>query len=173
MPVNNPILDAIATRTSIRKYQDRPVAKETINAMLRAAMAAPSARNSQPWRFVVVSDRSVLNQLADALTYGGMLRHAPLAVVVAGAPTDEPGERYWVQDCSAATQNLLLSAHALGLGAVWLGVHSVPDREVNVARVVGLPEGTKPLCVVSIGYPDGDHSPQDKYDPEKVHWEKW
>lgn len=171
------ILKAIANRLSVRKYQDRPVPKEAVEIILKAAMAAPSAKNVQPWRFAVINRREILDQLADALQFGKMLRHAPLAIaVIADMEESEegtPGFDYWKQDCAAATMNLLLAVEALDLGAVWLGVTPVPERIVSVRRILTLPETRTPFCIVSIGYPEGDDAPKDKFDAEKVDWSNW
>ena len=118
---NNGMLETIMTRTSIRQYTDQPVEKEKIEAMLRAGMAAPTAVNAQPWHFVVVSDKAKLSELAAANPRAGMLKSAPLAIVVCGDMTkamEGKGRQFWIQDCSAATENILLAAHAQGLGAV-------------------------------------------------------
>lgn len=175
--MDNPVLQAIANRSSVRHYQDRRIERETIEILLRAAMAAPSAKNVQPWRFLVTENRKSMDELAGVLPFGAMLRHAPLAIMV-GADLDTaeagtPGYDYWKLDCSAATQNLLLAAEAVGLGAVWLGVTPIPDRIENVGRILELPVNVAPLCVIALGYPERAAQPKDKYDPGKIHWEKW
>ena len=166
------VLNAIHTRTSIRSYTDKPVADAQIEKILKAAMAAPSARNNQPWRFYVVTDRAVLNQLAGGLPFAKMLDHAPLAIIVAGDTTagDPEGEQIhnWVMDCSAASQNLLLAAHALGLGAVWTGVYPYQTRIDSVRAILNIPEHIIPLNVIPIGYPAEEPQPKDKWDAEKV-----
>ena len=161
----------IMTRTSIRKFTDQPVEAEKVEQMLRAAMAAPTAVNKQPWHFVVVDDKEVLNQLGGPGRRGDMLRNAPLAIVVCGnmeKALDGPGRDFWVQDVSAATENLLLAAHALGLGAVWTGAYPITERAGQIAQVLGMPETIIPLCVVVIGYPDEQPTPKDKWKPENV-----
>ena len=115
--------EAILTRRSVRAYTDQPVSEELIHKLLVAAMSAPSAGNGQPWHFGVITERTVLNSLAELLPFGKMLQQAPLAIVVCGETKGQPFDGYWVQDCSAATENLLLAAHTLGLGGVWLGVY--------------------------------------------------
>jgi nitroreductase len=133
-------------------------------------MAAPSASNAQPWHFVVVSDRRQLDALAAVLTNGQMLRQAPLAIVVCGEPARSD---YWVQDCSAATENILLAAHALGLGGVWLGVYPRADRVTAVSEVADLPAHIIPLCVLSLGFPAEEKAPADRYNEARVHRERW
>jgi nitroreductase len=167
-------LEAILSRRSIRTYEQRPVEPADIETLLRAAMAAPSAGNQQSWRFVVVTDRGQLDRLAGATPYSGMLAHAPLAVVVCGDHTSERyPEDYWVEDCSAAMENLLLAAHAIGLGAVWLGYHPRQDRKDNAREILGLPDDIDTLGVASVGYPAEQKHPADRYDPGFVHFDRW
>lgn len=166
----------IMTRTSIRAYQDKPVDEKTLEVLLRAAMAAPTAKNKQPWKFVVIKDKSVLQQIADSMSTMKMAAHAPLAIVVCGDLNEAlsgEGQAYWVQDASAATENLLLAAHALGLGAVWCGVYPKSDRVAFISRLLELPEGVVPLNVIPVGYPAESPAPKDKWKPEKVYYDKW
>jgi nitroreductase len=167
------VLNAIHARASVRSYTDKPVPEAKIEKLLKAAMAAPSSRNVQPWRFYVVTDRNILDSLAEGLPFAKMLDHAPLAIIVAGDTTagNPEGEQIhnWVMDCSAASQNLLLAAHALGLGAVWTGVYPYQARIDNVRAILNIPEHIIPLNVIPIGYPEGEHIPKDKWDEGKVH----
>lgn len=170
------VLDAISTRTSIRAYQDRPVGADTVELLLRAAMSAPSARNRQPWAFIVVDDKDLLRQLADSLPYAQSAAAAPIAVVVCGVLTELQGATnagWWVQDAAAASENLLLAAHAVGLGAVWTGVYSYEDRVRAVRNVLGLPRHVVPLNVIPIGYPAENPAPKQKWDPAKVRRNGW
>lgn len=170
------VLDAISTRTSIRAYQDRPVGADTVELLLRAAMSAPSARNRQPWAFIVVDDKALLRQLADSLPYAQSAAAAPMAVVVCGVLTESQGATnagWWVQDVAAASENLLLAAHAVGLGAVWTGVYSYEDRVRVVRNVLGLPRHVVPLNVIPIGYPAENPAPKQKWDPAKVRRNGW
>lgn len=162
-------LDFIFKRRSIRKYSAEPVSQEHTEQLLRAAMAAPSASNKQPWQFVVLSDRAAINRLADIHPHAKMLYEATLCIAVIG----EKANRYSVQDCSAATQNILLAAAGLGLGSVWLGVHPNPEREPMVTEFLGLPETHFPLCLIAIGHPAEEKPPADRYDPAKVHYDQW
>jgi nitroreductase len=167
-------LEALLGRRSIRAYQDRPVEPETVEMLLRAAMAAPSAGNQQSWRFVVVTDRAQLDRLAHATPYSGMLVQAPLAIAVCGDHTSERyPEDYWVEDCSAAMENLLVAAHALGLGACWLGYHPRQDRKDNARELLGLPDEIDTLGVASIGHPMETKQPADRYRPDYVHRDRW
>lgn len=170
------VLDAISARTSIRAYQDRPVGADTVELLLRAAMSAPSARNRQPWAFIVVDDKDLLRQLADSLPYAQSAAAAPIAVVVCGVLTESQGATnagWWVQDAAAASENLLLAAHAVGLGAVWTGVYSYEDRVRAVRNVLGLPRHVVPLNVIPIGYPAENPAPKQKWDPAKVRRNGW
>ena len=168
------VLNAIHQRTSIRTYTGQEVPGHLVEQLLRAAMAAPSSRNVQPWEYYVVTERNKLDRLADGLPFAKMLAHAPMAVVVAGnTEAGEPNEEQihnWVMDCSAATQNLLLAAQAVGLGAVWTGVWPYQSRIAVVRETLNIPQHIIPLNVIPLGYPDGEHKPKDKWDAEKVHW---
>ena len=156
-------------RRSIRKYTNEPVAPEQVRRLLEAAMAAPSANNRQPWHFVVVTERATLDRLAEAHPYGKMLFEATLCIAVCG----EPEHGYWVQDCSAATENLLLAATEMGLGSVWLGVHPQADREHNVRDILGIPPRYSPLALISIGHPAEHKEPRTQYQESRVHRERW
>lgn len=165
------VLDNIATRTSIRDYEARPVEKEKIEKMLRAAMAAPTAMNKQPWHFVVVDQRNVLDALAGANPYAKMLKKAPLAIVVCGN-TDKMieggGRDFWIQDASAATENLLLAAHAMGLGAVWTGAYPSEERCISISKELSLPDNLIPLNMIVVGYPAEQPQPKQKFKEENI-----
>lgn len=165
------VLDNIATRTSVRDYEARPVEKEKIEKMLRAAMAAPTAMNKQPWHFVVVDQRNVLDALAGANPYAKMLKKAPLAIVVCGN-TDKMieggGRDFWIQDASAATENLLLAAHAMGLGAVWTGAYPSEERCISISKVLSLSDNLVPLNMIVVGYPAEQPQPKQKFKEENV-----
>lgn len=172
----NATLETIMTRTSVRKYADKPVEKEKIDAMLRAGMAAPTAVNKQPWHFVVINDKAKLNELAAANPRAKMLLTAPLAIVVCGDMTKAlqgKGQEYWIQDCSAATENILLAAHAQGLGAVWTGVYPMDDRIQPLSKTLKLPETVIPLCTIVIGYPAEQPKPKDKWKPENISYNEY
>ncbi len=172
----NSAIENIMTRTSIRKFKQQPVEAEKVETMLRAAMAAPTAVNRQPWHFVVVDDKAVLAKLAGQGRGGDMLRNAPLAIVVCGnteKALEGDAQSFWIQDTSAATENLLLAAHALGLGAVWTGVYPIMQRAGHVQKVLGLPEYVIPLATVVIGYPDEQPAPKDKWKPENVSYNQY
>lgn len=176
---SNPALECILTRTSVRQYApDRTILRDTVETLLRAAMSAPTAVNKQPWAFVAIDERAELDSLTSVLPYARMLSQAPLAIVVCGDLSKAiEGENadggFWIQDVSAATENLLLAAHALGLGAVWTGVYPDPERVNGVREHLGMPDNIIPLAVVPIGYPTGTQTPKDKWKPENVHFNRW
>jgi nitroreductase len=158
--------EAILSRRSIRKYTDRPVSQDTVKNLLKAGMAAPSANNLQPWQFVVITERSLLDTVPAFHPHAAMLKEAPLAILVCGEPESS---RYWQQDCGAATENILLAAHALGLGAVWLGLFPREDRVKGVRELLKVPEAIIPMALISIGYAAEEKAPSDRYNEAKVH----
>ncbi len=170
-------LENIMTRSSVRSYTSQVVEEAKIETMLRAAMAAPTAGNKQPWEFIVIDDREILDALPEVASGMKMSPKAPLAIAVCGvsAWTFPNIPDYWVQDCSAATENILLAAHAIGLGAVWCGVY--PDggtgRQQRIHDLLQLPEGVEALSVIIIGYPDSEPVVKDKWKPERVHYNKF
>ncbi len=163
-------LTFIFARRSIREFTSQPVSDRDVQALLEAGMAAPSARNSKPWHFIAVRERRVLDQLAQSHQYADPLLRATLGIVVCGVPGES---EYWVQDASAATENILLAATALGLGAVWLGIHPQPAREAHVRRVLGIPEAVTPLNLIAIGHPAEEKPPRTQFDPARVHYERF
>ena len=169
-------IENIMTRTSIRSFTDRQVSADTIEMMLRAGMAAPTAVNKQPWHFVVINDRAIMDSLGGNGRQSQMWKESPLAIVVCGdmeKALEGPAQAFWVQDCSAATENILLAAHALGLGAVWTGCYPMEERMTNVSQVLNLPETIVPLCVIVMGYPNESPDPKDKWKPENVTYNRF
>ena len=168
------VLHNMLQRKSVRAYTDRAVSHEQLDTLIRAAMAAPTGRDMRPWHFIVLEGRHQLSPLAEQLPYAKMLAEAQAAVVVCGdmSVTDKEGNpsRNWTFDCSAATENLLLQAEAMGLGAVWTGVYPYDERIEAVKQALHLPDHLIPLNVIPIGYPKGDPQPKDKYDPAKVEY---
>lgn len=165
------VLNNIATRTSIRDYESRPIEKEKVEKMLHAAMAAPTAMNKQPWHFIVVDKRETLDAMAEASPNAKMLTKAPLAIVVCGnmdKAIEGKGRDFWIQDASAATENLLLAAHAMGLGAVWTGVYPSEERVDALRSLFSLPDNIVPLATVVIGYPAEKPEPKQKFKKENV-----
>lgn len=169
------VMDNILTRTSIRQFTDQPIAKDTLDTLVKAGMAAPSAMNKQPWAFVVVTDKDVLNSLDSVKSYFN-LKTATAAIVVCGdmaKAAEDVARDYWVQDCSAVTENILLAAHAYGLGAVWCGVYPIEETVKGVSAVLDLPETVIPLDVITLGYPAESPEPKDKFKTENIHYQKW
>lgn len=172
----NEAFDNILERTSVRRYTDDDVSDELKTALLHAAMAAPSGVNKQPWEFILVDDPLVLKQLADALPYAKMAASAPLAIVTCGNKErflDGEDSELWVQDLAAASENILLAAHALGLGGVWTCLYPHSDRMESASRILGMPEGIIPFSLIPVGYPVTEKAPMDKWRPERVHINKF
>lgn len=174
--VMNDTLKTIFARKSVRTYRSEAVSDEKLQVLVRAGMAAPTAVDKRPWEFVVVTDRAVLKQLADALPYAKMADRAAAAIVVGGDVRKQWGgmeSDYWIMDCSAATQNILLAAESMGLGAVWTAVYPEESRVRAVRQILGIPHHVVPLNLIPVGMPAGREKAKDKYDPRQVHWNKW
>jgi nitroreductase len=166
--------DIIFQRRSIRKYKQGPaVDNKTIDFLLDAAMSAPTARDKQPWQFVVINSKDLLITLSEAHPYGKMLAEAALAVLVCGDSRLDEMESYLVQACSAATQNLLLAAHSIGLGAVWLGIHPRKERTDDIRKLLNIPNEVIPVSLISIGYPNEEKPRNQNFKQERVHYNKW
>jgi nitroreductase len=166
-------IECIFTRRSIRKFERKPIPKEMIDQILQAAMMAPSAGNQQPWHFVVIDDRALLDAIPSIHPYAAMTAESPVAILVCGDLTVEKHKGFWVQDCSAAIENLLLAAHALGLGAVWTAIHPKQDRAEGFRKLITLPETVIPLALVPVGYPAQKAGRVDRYLPARVHHNVW
>lgn len=166
-------MNAIMTRKSIRKYKNLKVSDEIVQYLLEAAMQAPSAGNEQPWEFIVLRDKEIMNKIPDIHPYSGMLRNADVAIVVCGNLSRQVFEGYWVQDCSAATENILLAAEDRGLGAVWLGIYPLEERITGLKKLLNLPEDVIPLSIVPVGYPDENRPVQRRFKAERIHHNKW
>jgi len=165
----------IFKRRSIRNYKDKQILNEDIDLLLKGAMAAPSAAGKDPWRFIVVTHNSTLKMIAEGLTNGKFIADAPLGIVVCGDINTAHGneESYMLQDCSAAIENLLLSANELGLGAVWLGVHPRKERINHIKKIFSLPDNIIPVSCIAVGYPVSSKEPRTRYKQDYVHYEKW
>ena len=166
-------MNAIFTRRSIRKYKNEPVSDEQLEILLRAGMSAPSAMNSQNWEFVIVRDKNHLEHLSTLNPYHQMLKDAALAIIVCGNLTKIVAKEYWIQNCSAACQNILVQANEMGLGTVWLGVAPYEDKMKRISDDLNLPEHIKPLGIISVGVPDEFKKPQDTFKLEKIHYERF
>ena len=166
-------MNAILSRRSIRKYTEQSVPDEAVEELLRAAMSAPSAGNQQPWHFVVIRERGILDEIPRYHPYSAMVKEASVAILVCGDLKSERHKGYWVQDCSAATQNLLIAAQAKGLGVVWLGVYPREDRVDGIRILLGLPEHIVPLSLIPVGFKGEEKPPANRYDASKVHHNGW
>jgi len=167
------VLEAIHTRRSIRKYEERPVPEEMIRQVLGAAMMAPTARDQRPWHFLVIDDRKLLAEIPTVCPNAPMAARAPLAILVCAELALEKSPGYWVVDCAAAVENMLLAAHGLGLGAVWCGVYPRGPRIEGLRRMFALPEGVNPHSLVLFGYPAEQRTSEDRYDAARVHRNGW
>lgn len=170
------VLENIFSRKSVRNFTDQIVSDSDLEQLVKVGMAAPTAGNKQPWHFIIVTDRSVLDEFADNLQYAKMLKQAPAAIVVCGDTTktfEGIEEEYWIQDCSAASENILLAVESMGLGAVWTAFHPMLDRIALARKLLELPEHIKPLNIIAIGYPKGNTPPKDKWNTASLHWQKW
>jgi len=167
-------LDVIMTRTSIRAFTGEPVSRDQLETILKAGMAAPTGMNAQPWRFVVLTDQAKIKEIFGSGFRSEMYTTAGAVIVVCGeAETDGRPNMFWYEDCSAAAENILLAAHALGLGAVWTAGYPAVDRTAPTSEALGIPSNVLPLCIIPLGVPAENPDPKDKWDPGKIHWEKW
>jgi len=168
------ILDYIFKRRSIRSYTNQPVDRQTLIQLLQAGMAAPSAVNSQPWEFIVVTETPVLDHLRQRVMFGQY--NAQAIIAVCGSPnvaSNSAGRTYWIQDCSAALENILIAATGLGLGSVWVGVYPDEEKVKTIRQILNIPDTVIPLGLVYLGYPAEIKAPRTQYDEQKVHWQKY
>lgn len=167
------IFEALHNRRSIRKFENRPVDDAVLKDILDAAMMAPSAGNGQPWQFIVVTDQDKLEGAARINTYAQMAPKAPVSVLVCGDLSLEKYPGYWVQDCSAAIQNMLLAAYGKGLGSVWTGIYPMEDRIAGFKELFGLPEHVIPLGLIVLGHPAQSPSSKSRYREDRIHSNQW
>lgn len=166
-------VEAILTRRSVRHFNPEPVPADLIETLLKAAMQAPSAANAQPWHFIVINDRDLLEKVTTFHPAAESLHGAPMAILVCGDDKLEKRPDRWILDCSAATQNILLAAHALGLGAVWLGIQPDEFRIEGIYQLIGLPAHVHPLALVAVGFPARVPSPVNRFRSDRVHYNRW
>ena len=166
-------IDTLLSRRSIRKYTDQQVTDEQIELVLKAAMYAPSAGNQQTWHFVVLRDKNTFNKIIEFQPFAQMLPQSSVAICVCADLSLETKKGYWMVDCSAATENLLLAAHSLGLGAVWLGIYPVSERITGIKELLNLPDSVEPFSLISIGYPAEEKKLPNRFKPERIHSERW
>jgi len=168
------LYEGLITRRSIRKYTGGKISNTDIYKVVNAGMYAPSARDTRPWHFIVIDDRNMLDKILSFHTYATMLKKASHAIVVCGDENLQNGPGYYVMDCSAAAENMLLAAHALGLGAVWVGVHPEPDRIEALSKLLELPSHVKPVSLISLGIPIESFEPiSQRYEQEKIRYNHW
>jgi nitroreductase len=165
--------DIILSRRSIRAYKSTSIKEEDVEYLLRAAMSAPSAKNINPWYFIVIRDRKILDEIPKIHKYSKMLYEAPLAICVCGNSGAEKFGGYWILDCSAASENILLAANSIGLGSVWLGVFPRDERISRLKQLLNIPDGITPLSLIAIGYPNEEKPPSERYKKDRVHFDKW
>jgi len=166
-------IEAILTRRSIRKYIKKPISENDITNLLESAMSAPSAGNEQPWHFIVINDPKILKGIPSFHNHAQMLNDASLAILVCNDKRLEKHGEMWIQDCSAATENILLAVNAKGLGAVWLGIYPREERINGMRKLLNVPEHIIPFSLISIGYPAEKKPPANRYDSSRVHKNKW
>lgn len=166
-------LEAIYTRRSVRDFKNDPISEADLGDLLKAGMQAPSARNEQPWHFIVIDDPELLHAIPDFHPAAKMLLEAPLAILVCSDRKLEVKRASWLADCSAATQNILLAAHAKGLGAVWLGIFPDAERVKGMQELLGMPKDIRPVALVAVGYPASVPEPVDRFKTERVHRNRW
>lgn len=167
-------MNEIFTRRSIRKYQSKPVEQEQIQQLLRAAMYAPSAGNEKPWHFIIIKDKDKLNAITNFHPHTQMLKEAPVAIIACADISDVKYDgAFWIQDISAAIQNMLLQGETLGLGTCWCGVYPKEELIKNVAELVNLPEQIIPVAIIAVGYPAEQREVRERYNSDRVHEETW
>lgn len=171
------VLECIMTRASVRKYKPETVSDSIMTAVLKAGMAAPTAANQQAWHFIVITDQALKDTITDSFQWTKMVRDCAFAVVVCGDMTrlfegDREDGGFWTLDCSAASENMLLAAHALGLGGVWCGIYPEEDRMSRLSEILDLPPRLRPVNILSFGYPEAPVAPKQKWDPAKVTYMK-
>lgn len=170
------VLNAIQTRASVRQFTGEKISNEQIETLLRCAMSAPTALNKQPWAFIVVTEDTLLSKMGEAFPFSRCGNGAACAFVMCGdlsKAIEGDGQGFWINDVSAATENLLLAAHAMDLGGVWTGVYPNPQRTAEVQEMLGLPENIIPMCIVPIGVPAEQPTVKDKFKQENIHYNRW
>ena len=166
-------MEAILNRRSIRKYSSKPVSDELVKELVRAGMSAPSAGNEQPWHFVIINNHKILKQIPKFHPYSKMLEAASLAILVCGDEELEKHKGFWIQDCAAATENILIAAQANGLGTVWLGIFPREERIDGMKKLLEIPHHIIPFSLISIGYPAEQKPPSNRFNPSRIHYNVW
>ncbi|KYK32033.1 MAG: NADH dehydrogenase [Thermoplasmatales archaeon SG8-52-3] len=166
-------IEAILTRRSVRTYKNKKISDEIINDLINVGFSAPSAGNQQPWHFIILDDSKIINKITDFHPYSKMLPGAQIAIIVCGDLEIETNKGFWVQDCSAATENILIAARAKGLGSCWLGLFPREDRVLGIRKLLKIPENVIPLSLISLGYPAVKQDKVNRYNSARIHKNKW
>ena len=167
------LYEGLLTRRSIRAYKPDKIEYREVEDIVKGGMYAPSAVNCQPWHFIIIDDREIFQQIMDIHPYSKMLKDAQYAIVVLGDEKLQHGPGYWVVDCAAATQNILLAAHSKGIGSVWLGLHPREQRKQGIKELFNLPQHIQPFSIISLGYPDEEPEQPDRFKQERIHYNRW
>ncbi|MDE7403270.1 MAG: nitroreductase family protein [Muribaculaceae bacterium] len=163
----------IVQRVSVRRFTEEAVTDDQLSAILHAAMSAPSGVNRQPWEFVVIDDKRLLQELSEALPYAKMVSQAGVALIVSGNRNrflEGEDSELWQQDLSAVSENILLASHAIGLGGVWTCIFPHEERIAPVRKILEIPDALIPFNLIPIGYPKADHAPINKWNPDRIHF---
>lgn len=165
--------DVIISRRSIRRYTAEPISDENLIKIVKAGLSAPSAGNQQPWHIVIIKDHKIMDEVPKFHQYANMLKQASAAILVCGDESLQTHVGYWTLDCSAATENMLLAAHALGIGAVWLGIYPREQRIKGMRELLSIPETITPFALISLGYAAEQKPPANRYNESRIHYNKW
>ena len=173
MSIEMDLVDIINSRRSIRKYHDKNVSEDLVTKLLMAAMSAPSAGNQQPWEFIIIRNRNILDKIPEIHKAAKMIKEASVGILVCGNLEREKYKDFWIQDCSAATENILLAAHALGLASVWCGCYPRKERMEGLRELLHLPKHIVPFSLLPIGYGAEEKPPANRYDKTRIHIDEW
>jgi nitroreductase len=167
------LYEGLMTRRSIRAYTADKIEYNAVENIIKAGMYAPSAVNCQPWHFMIIDDREIFQKIMDIHPYSSMLKGAQYAILVMGDEKLQHGPGYWVVDCAAVTQNILLAAHSKGIGSVWVGLHPREKRKEGIKKLFDLPEHIHPFSIISLGYPDEEKEQPDRFRKDRIHYNQW
>lgn len=165
--------ETILTRRSIRKYTDEEISENIIKELIEAGVSAPSAGNQQPWQFVILDDQKIFDEIIEIHPNSKMLKNAKKAILVCGDLNLEKYKGYWVLDCAAATQNILLAAHSKKIGSCWIGIYPREERIKKLQKLLKTPDNIIPFSLISLGYPAEEKHMVERYDESRVHYNKW
>jgi nitroreductase len=166
-------MEAILTRRSVRTYKNKKISDELIRELIEAGISAPSAGNQQPWQFIVLDDHKLIEKITGFHPYSSMLPGAQRIIIVCGDLELETNKGFWIQDCSAATENILIAARAKGLGSCWLGLYPREDRVIGIRNLLNIPDKIIPLSLISLGYPAVKQDKVNRYNKSRIHKNKW